>query len=169
MDVMKEYRQVTAAVGFKNARVRTSLQIEVCSPQWLPVELPHPRGGRSAAMVRIKSWFNIAVCACLHSSLTHHRNIENKVWERDFWKEVCSFVHWSSSLSLIMFPLIYIFIYVYVYIYSCMWVYNNYSFICTHLNGFMYLLFNPIYPTPPLGQDMTPGQFLSGVWQFSFS
>ncbi len=24
-------------------------------------------------------------------------------------------------------------------------------------------LFNPIYPTPPLGQDMTQGQFLSGV------
>ena len=23
--------------------------------------------------------------------------------------------------------------------------------------------FNPIYPTPPLGQDMTQGQFLSGV------
>ena len=24
---------------------------------------------------------------------------------------------------------------------------------------------DPIYPTPPLGQDMTPGQFLSGVQQ----
>ena len=24
-------------------------------------------------------------------------------------------------------------------------------------------LFYPIYPTPPLGQDMTQGQFLSGV------
>ena len=24
---------------------------------------------------------------------------------------------------------------------------------------------NPIYPTPPLGQDMTQDQFLSGVWQ----
>ena len=24
---------------------------------------------------------------------------------------------------------------------------------------------DPIYPTPPLGQDMTQGQFLSGVWQ----
>ena len=23
--------------------------------------------------------------------------------------------------------------------------------------------FHPIYPTPPLGQDMTQGQFLSGV------
>ena len=25
------------------------------------------------------------------------------------------------------------------------------------------LSYNPIYPTPPLGQDMTQGQFLSGV------
>ena len=35
----------------------------------------------------------------LHPSLTHHRNInpfQNKVWEIYFYKEVCSFVHWSS-------------------------------------------------------------------------
>ena len=25
------------------------------------------------------------------------------------------------------------------------------------------LVLDPIYPTPPLGQDMTQGQFLSGV------
>ena len=35
-------------------------------------------------------------------------------------------------------------------------------------------VFIHIYPTPPLWQDMTQGQFLSGVWQvwiqsFSFS
>ena len=28
---------------------------------------------------------------------------------------------------------------------------------------FSYSKNNPIYPTPPLGQDMTHGQFLSGV------
>ena len=35
----------------------------------------------------------------LYPSLTHHRNIkpiENKVWEIYFYKEVSSFVHWSS-------------------------------------------------------------------------
>ena len=35
----------------------------------------------------------------LHPSLTHHRNInpfENKVWEIYLYKEVCSFLHWSS-------------------------------------------------------------------------
>ena len=40
--------------------------------------------------------------------LSHTINInpcENKVWEIYFYKEVCSFVHWSSSLCLIMFCL----------------------------------------------------------------
>ena len=43
MDVMKEYRQVPAAVelvGDRNARVRTSLQTEGHSPQRPPVEQP---------------------------------------------------------------------------------------------------------------------------------
>ena len=82
--VMKEYRQVPAAVelvGDRKARVRASLQTEGCGPQRPPVEQLQPRCGRSAAMVRRKSWINIAVYPCLHPSLTHHRNIENKVWE----------------------------------------------------------------------------------------
>ena len=39
---------------------------------------------------------------------------------------------------------------------------------------FLYVLFDPIYPTPPIGQDMTQGQFFK--WsliglnsEFSFS
>ena len=31
--------------------------------------------------------------------------------------------------------------------------------------GISTFLRNPYLPTPPLGQDMTQGQFLSGVWQ----
>ena len=31
------------------------------------------------------------------------------------------------------------------------------------LKNRFYVLEAPIYPTPPLGQDMTQGQFLSGV------
>ncbi len=31
------------------------------------------------------------------------------------------------------------------------------------VENFKVKLGNPIYPTPPLGQDMTHGQFLSGV------
>ena len=82
----------------------------------------------------------------LHPSLTHHRNInpfENKVWEIYFlWRSV--FVH---SLKFIN------------YIWICMWVYNRKSEwrFYFRLNNY------PIYPTPPLGQDMTQGQFLSGV------
>ena len=86
VDVMKEYRQVPAAVervDDKKARVRTSLQGEGCGPPRPPFEQPQPRF-RSAAMVKRRIWVNIAVFPCLHSSLTHNRTInpfEDKVWE----------------------------------------------------------------------------------------
>ena len=111
VSVMKEYRQVRAAVELvddRKARVRASLQTEVCGSQRTLVEPPQPRCGRSAKWVledntacygQEKIWVNIAVCPCLHSSLTHNRTInpfENKVWEIYFYKEVCSFVHWIS-------------------------------------------------------------------------
>ena len=48
-------------------------------------------------------------------------------------------------------------------------VYCNVDFPLYHnyLASLLYLdvLTNPIYPTPLLGQDMTQGQFLSGVYQ----
>ena len=110
--VMKEYRQVPAAVelfGDRKARVRASLQTEGCGPQQLPVEQPQPRCERSAVMVRGRSWVNIAVCPYLHSSLTYHRNIENKVWEIHIFikKRVPSFIE-VHELCLIIFPLIYV-------------------------------------------------------------
>ena len=74
--VMKEYRQVTAAVDFvgeRHARVRVSLQTEGCGPRQPPVEQPQPRCRRSAAMVKRRTWVIIAVCPCLHPSLTHNR------------------------------------------------------------------------------------------------
>ena len=47
----------------------------------------------------------VAVCPRLqltsHTQQEHHP-FENKLWELYFYKEVCSFVHWSSSLRLIM-------------------------------------------------------------------
>ena len=104
---MKEYRQVPAAVELAEdriAKVRASLKTEGCGPQRPPVEQPQQRCGRSTKWVledntacygQEKKWVNIAVCPCLHSSLTHHRNIENKVWETYFYKEVYSSVHWS--------------------------------------------------------------------------
>ena len=106
--VRKEYWQVPAAVelvGDRKARVRTSLQTESCGPQWPPVEQPQPRCGRSAVMVKKRSWVNIAVCPCLHSSLTQHRNInpfENKVWEIHIFikKRVRSFIEVVNHLWL---------------------------------------------------------------------
>ena len=64
------------------------------------------------AMVKRRSWVNVAVCPCLHPSLTHHGNInpfENKVWEIHIFmkKCVCSFIE-VRKLCLIMFPLIFI-------------------------------------------------------------
>ena len=94
--VMKEYRQVPAAVELvrnRKARVRASLQTKGCGPQWPLVEELWPRCRRSNKWVledntacygQEKSWVNIAISPCLHSSLTHDRNInpfENKVWE----------------------------------------------------------------------------------------
>ena len=32
------------------------------------------------------------------------------------------------------------------------------------LNNLQWLACHPIYPTPPLGQDITQGQFLRGVY-----
>ena len=60
-----------------------------------------------------------SICSSLSPSpthLSHTTNInpfENKVWEIYLYKEVCSFVHWSLSLCLIMFR-----IYLY-YVYVC--------------------------------------------------
>ena len=57
-----------------------------------------------------------SICSSLSPSpihISHITNInpfENKVWEIYFYKEVCLFVHWSSSLCLSMF--LYIFVYV---------------------------------------------------------
>ena len=58
------------------------------------------------------------ICSSLSPSptyLSHTTNInlfENKEWEIYFYKEVCSFVHWSSSLLLTMFQLIFVYVYV---------------------------------------------------------
>ena len=40
------------------------------------------------------------------------------------------------------------------YVHKLMYIRNN---------AYLHAYNNTIYPTPPLGQDMTQGQFLSGV------
>ena len=39
----------------------------------------------------------------------------------------------------------------------------NNTHIHTHTHTYIYILYRYYLPTPPLGQDMTQGQFLSGV------
>ena len=54
--------------------------------------------------------------------LSHTRNInpfENKVWEIYFYKEVCLFVHWSSSYCWLYFRL-----YLYLYMFAAIQQYN---------------------------------------------
>ena len=89
---MKEYRQVPAAVesvGDRKAKVRTSLQT-VNAPLGATT-LTDSRLSNSSqdaeevfsgflnitqrAMAKRRNWFNIAVCPCLHPSLTHYRII----------------------------------------------------------------------------------------------
>ena len=58
-----------------------------------------------------------SICSSLSPSPTHLSHItnintfQNKVWEVYFYKEVCSFVHWNSSLLLTMFPHIFMYMY----------------------------------------------------------
>ena len=107
--IMKEYRQVPAAVECSR---RQECQCENQLADWglQPLETSG-RCGRSAAMVKRRTWVNIAVCPCLHSSLTPNRNIKNKVWELYIFvkKCVCSFIEvviivdYFSSLYLYMY------------------------------------------------------------------
>ena len=114
--VIKEYRQVLVPVelvGDRKARVRACLQTEGCGSQRSLVEQPQPRCGRSAVMVKWRTRVNIAVCPCLQSSLTLHRNIKNKAWEIHVFINKCvrSFIE-VHKLCLIMFLLIFIFVFV---------------------------------------------------------
>ena len=107
---------VTVGVSWgQDASVRISLQTEGLRPSVTHGWAAQLGRERSAAMVRKTLGQYVAVCPCLQ--LTSHTQptstLSNKVWEVYFYKEVCPFVHWSSSLLLTMFPRIF------VYVYSC--------------------------------------------------
>ena len=114
------------SVGDRKARVRASLQTE--KDPLRVVAFRNARLGNPSqdvegvlsgflkitqhAMVRKRSWFNVAVCLCLHRSLTHHRNInplDNKVCEIYIFIKKCarSFIE-VRKLCLIMFPLVFV-------------------------------------------------------------
>ena len=78
-------------------------------------------------------WSEELWCSSLSTSPTHLSHItinpfENKVWEIYFCKEVCSLVHWSSSLLLIMF------LHIFVYVYVCGYTINGSGEPCSNLD-----------------------------------
>ena len=86
------------------------------------VEQPQPRWGRSTAMVR-RTWGQNNSLSLSPTYLSHTTTItlsRIKCERLYFYKESCSFVHWSSSLLLTIFPLIFV-------LCICMWLYNSMS------------------------------------------
>ena len=86
-----------------------------------------PRWGRSAAMVRRTLGQNNSLSPS-PAHLSHTTNInpfQNKVREIYFYKEVSSFVHWSSYT---MFDYV-----THIFVYIC-----DYTTLLSHLKGFKY-------------------------------
>ena len=96
-----------------------------------------PEWGRSAAMVRRNLVQYVAVCPRLQLT-SHTQPISTlsriKSERYIFYKEVCSFVHWSSSLLLTMFLHIYL-------LCSCMCLYN----ICRSYFFNSFISFSPLF------------------------
>ena len=88
-------------------------------PRWPMVEEPKPRWERNAAIVKRRTWVNMAVCPCLQLNLSHttkHHLFENKVWEIYIFVKKCIRSLLKLSLQLIMVVSIqHIFIYEYMY------------------------------------------------------
>ena len=99
-------------------------QTEGFGPSVTHSQVAQPRWERSAAMVRETLAQYVAVCPRLQ--LTSHTQptatLSRIKCERYlFYKEVCLFVHWSSSLLLTMFPRIFVYV---------LWIYNiNYKWV----------------------------------------
>ena len=73
-------------------------------PQWSTVGQP----SQDEKEVLLGQYSSLSPSLAHLSHTTNINPFENKVWELYFYKEVCSFVHWNSSLLLTMFPLIFV-------------------------------------------------------------
>ena len=110
----------------------SACRLRACGSQWPTVEQHQPRRGRSVSMVARKTLVqnNSLSPPSIHISHTTNITLSRIKWERlYFYKEVCSFFHWSSSLCLIMFCL---------YLYVCGYTTVGISLITLGNN---YLLF----------------------------
>ena len=105
----------------QDAEVRSSGRERVLGPQWPTVEQLSQDEEDVLLWSKEELWVKITVCPRLQlisdtqptSTLSR---IKCEIYI--FYKEVCSFVHWNSSLCLIMFR-----IYLYTYTYTNMQLY----------------------------------------------
>ena len=84
----------------QDAEVRASGRQRALGPQWPTVEQPQPRWGKSAAMVR-RTWGQYSSLSPSPAHLSHTTTItpsKIKCERLHFYKEVYSFVHWSSYI-----------------------------------------------------------------------
>ena len=105
-------------LGDKMPAWESACRLRACGPQWPAVEQPS-QDEKEVLLWSEELWVNMWQSVPVSNSpLTHNQHqpfrypFENKVWEVYFYKEVCSFVHWSSYIMLTMFPRIVVYVYV---------------------------------------------------------
>ena len=105
-------RAQTAWVSWRqDAELRASGRQRALGPQWPTVKQP----SQDEKEVLLGQYSSLSPTPAHLSYTTNINPFENKMCEIYFYKEVCSFVHWSSSLLLLMFR-----IYLYMhYVYVC--------------------------------------------------
>ena len=99
----------------QDAELRASGRQRALGPQWPTVEQP----SQDEKEVLLGQYSSQSLSPAHLSHTTNINPFENKEWEIYFYKEVCSFVHWSSSLFLTMFLLKCLCIHAVV-----LWIYN---------------------------------------------
>ena len=80
----------------QDARMRASGRQRALGPHWPMVEQPNQYEKEAL----LDQYSSLSPSPAHLSHTTNINPFENKVWEIYFYKEVCSFVHWSSSWQL---------------------------------------------------------------------
>ena len=112
-----------------DASVRISLQTEGLWPSVTHSWATKPRWERNAAMVKRRTWGQYSSLSPSPAHLSHKTTItlsRIKCERLYFYEEVCSFVHWRSSLLLIMFR-------IYLYMYVAIQDYVRVKWICLQI------------------------------------
>ena len=102
----------------EDASMRTSLETEghkALSDPWLSNPAKMRKEG---CYGQRRTWGQYSSLSPSPAHLSHTRNItlsRIKVWEIYFYKEVCSFIHWSSYIIGWLFPHIFVYLYLQLY------------------------------------------------------